>query len=253
MSKHRNPRRKVPKRSVPDNLATSLLIRRLYDALVELESLAMTADEAVSMLPAGPTGRHKRTPDAAVHARRPNCRPGQCHARAGREAGRPARGQVVNHRALALAESLRGQLAALGPGVRSVSADESLSWLFVRIGAATDEILRPDRDVRSGDPRGARVDPAIARRRRRDQDNASGRATATVTTTQRRRRDKVVGEPSTALVLASQHLDALVVQIDEAPRSVSVVLEFVGHCRRAAEVAVMRAGNSSRNSRATKR
>ena len=48
----------------------------------------------------------------------------------------------MNQRALALAESLRGQLADLGPGVRSVSADESLSWLFVRIGAATDEILR---------------------------------------------------------------------------------------------------------------
>jgi hypothetical protein len=61
MSKHRKPRRKVPKRPPPDNLATSLLIRRLYDALVELEDLAMTADEAVSMLPAGPTGRHKRT------------------------------------------------------------------------------------------------------------------------------------------------------------------------------------------------
>ena len=48
----------------------------------------------------------------------------------------------MNQRALALAESLRGQRAALGPGVRSVSADESLSWLFVRIGAVTDEILR---------------------------------------------------------------------------------------------------------------
>lgn len=48
----------------------------------------------------------------------------------------------MNQRALALAESLRGQLVAIGPGVRSVSADESLSWLFVRIGAATDEILR---------------------------------------------------------------------------------------------------------------
>lgn len=48
----------------------------------------------------------------------------------------------MNQRAFALAESLRGQLADLGPGVRSVSADESLSWLFVRIGAATDEILR---------------------------------------------------------------------------------------------------------------
>jgi len=33
----------------------------------------------------------------------------------------------MTQRALALAESLRGQLADLGPGVRSVSADESLS------------------------------------------------------------------------------------------------------------------------------
>lgn len=61
MSKHRNPRKRLPKRPPPDNLATSLLIRRLYDALVELEALAITADEAVTMLPAGPTGRHKRT------------------------------------------------------------------------------------------------------------------------------------------------------------------------------------------------
>jgi len=61
MSKHRNPRRKVPKRPIPDNLAASLLIKRLYDALIELEALAITADEAVTMLPAGPTGRHKRT------------------------------------------------------------------------------------------------------------------------------------------------------------------------------------------------
>lgn len=44
-----------------DNLAASLLIWRLYDALVELEALAVTADEAVTMLPAGPTGKHKRT------------------------------------------------------------------------------------------------------------------------------------------------------------------------------------------------
>jgi hypothetical protein len=54
MSKHRNPRAKVPKRPPPYNLATSILIRRLYDALVELEALAVTADEAVTMLPAGP-------------------------------------------------------------------------------------------------------------------------------------------------------------------------------------------------------
>jgi hypothetical protein len=45
----------------------------------------------------------------------------------------------VNQLALALVESLRSQLADL---VRSVSADASLSWLFIWIGAATDEILR---------------------------------------------------------------------------------------------------------------
>lgn len=48
----------------------------------------------------------------------------------------------MNRRALDVADTLRGQLAKLEPGVRSVSADESLSWLFVRIGAANDEILR---------------------------------------------------------------------------------------------------------------
>lgn len=48
----------------------------------------------------------------------------------------------MNQRAVALAAALREQLSALGPGVRSVSADETLSWLFVRIGTATEEILR---------------------------------------------------------------------------------------------------------------
>ena len=33
----------------------------LRDLCVFTATLAMTADEAVSMLPAGPTGRHKRT------------------------------------------------------------------------------------------------------------------------------------------------------------------------------------------------
>jgi hypothetical protein len=47
MSKHRNPRRKVPKRLVPDNFTLGLRIRRIYEALVELEALAITADEAV--------------------------------------------------------------------------------------------------------------------------------------------------------------------------------------------------------------
>jgi len=61
MAKHRNPRKKLPKRPAPDNFTLGLRIRRIYEALVELEALAITADEAVNNLPAGPTGRYKRT------------------------------------------------------------------------------------------------------------------------------------------------------------------------------------------------
>jgi hypothetical protein len=61
MSKHRNPRKKLPKRPAPDNFTIRLRIRRIYDALVELEALAIGADEAVTNLPVTPTGRHKRT------------------------------------------------------------------------------------------------------------------------------------------------------------------------------------------------
>jgi hypothetical protein len=61
MSNHRNPRKKLPKRPAPDNFTLGLRIRRIYDALVELEALAITADEAVTNLPVTPTGRHKRT------------------------------------------------------------------------------------------------------------------------------------------------------------------------------------------------
>jgi hypothetical protein len=61
MRKHRNPRKKLPKRPVPDNFTLGLRIRRIYDALVEMEALAITADEAVTNLPVTPTGRNKRT------------------------------------------------------------------------------------------------------------------------------------------------------------------------------------------------
>jgi hypothetical protein len=61
MSKHRNPRKKLPKRRAPDNFTLRLRIRRIYDALVELEAIAIGADEAVTNLPVTPTGRHKRT------------------------------------------------------------------------------------------------------------------------------------------------------------------------------------------------
>jgi hypothetical protein len=48
----------------------------------------------------------------------------------------------MNQRALALAEGLRHQLAALGPGVRSVSVHEFLSWTLIQVGVATDDALR---------------------------------------------------------------------------------------------------------------
>jgi hypothetical protein len=61
MSKHRNPRPKVPKRPTPDNPDPGVLVGRLYSDLVELEGLAVTADEYVTALPVFPTGRYRRT------------------------------------------------------------------------------------------------------------------------------------------------------------------------------------------------
>ena len=63
MAKHRNPRPKVPKRPLPDNpdVETGVLIRLLYDDLVEVEALAVTADEAVTQLPPMPGGKYGRT------------------------------------------------------------------------------------------------------------------------------------------------------------------------------------------------
>ncbi len=61
MSAHRNPRPKLSKRPLSDNLAYGLLIRRLYESLVEIEALAVTADEAVTNLPPSPSGKYKQT------------------------------------------------------------------------------------------------------------------------------------------------------------------------------------------------
>jgi hypothetical protein len=61
MSKHRNPRPKVSKRPPPDNPDPSDLVARLYGDLVELEGLAVTADECVTALPVLPTGKYRRT------------------------------------------------------------------------------------------------------------------------------------------------------------------------------------------------
>jgi hypothetical protein len=60
MAKHRNPRPKVPKRPTPDNPQLGILIALLYEDLVEVEALAITADEAVTALPS-PSGKYRRT------------------------------------------------------------------------------------------------------------------------------------------------------------------------------------------------
>jgi len=44
-----------------EDVDPGLLIGRLYDDLVEVEALAITADEAVAMLPPRPSGKYGRT------------------------------------------------------------------------------------------------------------------------------------------------------------------------------------------------
>jgi len=60
-AKHRNPRARLSKRPTPDNFDTSILINHLYEDLVEVEALAVTADEAVTQLPPRPRGKYGRT------------------------------------------------------------------------------------------------------------------------------------------------------------------------------------------------
>lgn len=63
MSRHRRPRPKVPKHPPAHNFDPEILttISLVYDGLVEVEALAITADEAVTNLPVIPTGKYKRT------------------------------------------------------------------------------------------------------------------------------------------------------------------------------------------------
>ncbi len=61
MAKHRNPRPKVHKRPTPDNPDPGIMMERLYGDLVELEGIAVTADECVTALPVFPTGKYRRT------------------------------------------------------------------------------------------------------------------------------------------------------------------------------------------------
>ena len=61
MRNHRNPRASLPKRPTPANFDPGILIALLYDDLVEVEALAVTADEAVTNLPPRPRGKYRRT------------------------------------------------------------------------------------------------------------------------------------------------------------------------------------------------
>src|SRR3954470_10732425 len=60
MKRHRKPRSKglQPPVHVPD---PSAMMERLYGDLVELEGIAITADECVTALPVFPSGRYRRT------------------------------------------------------------------------------------------------------------------------------------------------------------------------------------------------
>lgn len=48
----------------------------------------------------------------------------------------------MNLRAFHLADALGGQLADLGPGVRTLSVDDLSTWQIIRIGAASSDDLR---------------------------------------------------------------------------------------------------------------
>lgn len=63
MPKHRNPRPKVSRQHPANNFDPAILttVSLVYEGLVEVEALAVTADEAVTNLPSRPRGKHGRT------------------------------------------------------------------------------------------------------------------------------------------------------------------------------------------------
>src|SRR4029077_6394094 len=83
MTRTANPRPRLPKRPSPDNFDPGVLIALLYDDLVEVEALAVTAEEAVTNRPPRPRGRVRPAPGPPVHARGQDVR-----ARAGRPGAR---------------------------------------------------------------------------------------------------------------------------------------------------------------------
>jgi hypothetical protein len=62
MAKHRNSRARLPKRPSPTTPTPASWSSALYGDPVELEGIAVTADECVTSLPVFPTGKYKRTP-----------------------------------------------------------------------------------------------------------------------------------------------------------------------------------------------
>jgi hypothetical protein len=60
MSKHRNPQARLSKQAFSDNFNVGVALERLYSELIEVEALAIAADEAATMLPPNPSAKHKR-------------------------------------------------------------------------------------------------------------------------------------------------------------------------------------------------
>jgi hypothetical protein len=60
MRNHRNPPGLDYRRGPPDNFDPGVLIALLYDDMVKVEALAVTADEAVTQLPPRPWGKYGR-------------------------------------------------------------------------------------------------------------------------------------------------------------------------------------------------
>jgi hypothetical protein len=60
MKKHRNPQKRLPKHAPADNFDPGAAIGRLYTELIEVEALAIAADEAATMLPPNPSAKHKQ-------------------------------------------------------------------------------------------------------------------------------------------------------------------------------------------------
>jgi len=66
MREHRNPQTRLSKPSPSDNFDPGLAFGRLYRELVEVEALAIAADEAATMLPPNPSVKHKRILDRLI-------------------------------------------------------------------------------------------------------------------------------------------------------------------------------------------